>query len=129
MTSPSNYPQFEALKVSLKQDREGFVLTLRIHPDEIDESILRDFVGARYQVVMVRIGDDEMPHTDWTKWAGILCKNKAFQDHLEVNTEPEAAQKVCELCGIQSRAELKKNKEAQQIFKQLVDDYEKSSPF
>ena len=129
MTSPSNYPHFEALKVSLKQDRDGFVLTLRIHPDEIDESILRDFVGARYQVVMVRIGDDEMPHTDWTKWAGILCKNKAFQDFLEVDSEPQAAQSVCETCGIKSRAELKNNKEAQQRFKQLVDEYEKSSPF
>jgi hypothetical protein len=27
--------QFEAVKVALKQDRTGFVLTLNIHPDEI----------------------------------------------------------------------------------------------
>ena len=36
---------------ALKQDKTGFVLTLNMHPDEIPEELLRDFVGARYQVV------------------------------------------------------------------------------
>ena len=51
--------QFECRKVALKQDRSGFVLTLSIHPDEIPEELLRDFVGSRYGVAMVRIQDDE----------------------------------------------------------------------
>ena len=46
--------QFEGIKVALKQDKTGYVLTLSMHPDDIPESLLRDFVGARYQVVMVR---------------------------------------------------------------------------
>ncbi len=29
--------QFEAVKVGLKQDSSGYILTLRIHPDEIPE--------------------------------------------------------------------------------------------
>jgi hypothetical protein len=45
--------QFEAVKVSMKQDNSGYVLTLRIHPDEVPEEILRDFVGARYMAVLV----------------------------------------------------------------------------
>ena len=44
--------QFEALKVALKQDKTGYVLTLCMHPDDIPTDLLRDFVGARYQVVI-----------------------------------------------------------------------------
>ena len=46
--------QFEAVKVAIKQDKTGYVLTLSIHPDEIPEEVMRDFVGARYQVVALR---------------------------------------------------------------------------
>jgi hypothetical protein len=53
--------QFEARKVALKQDRTGFVLTLALHPDEIPEELLRDFVGARYACALVRFQDDENP--------------------------------------------------------------------
>jgi len=49
--------QFEAVKVALKQNKDGYVLTLNVHPDEVPDSLLRDFVGARYQVVMVRLSD------------------------------------------------------------------------
>ena len=42
MTSPSNVAlAFECVKVALKQDRTGFVLTLSIHPDEIPVELLR----------------------------------------------------------------------------------------
>ena len=53
--------QFEAVKIALKQDRSGYVLTLNLHPDEIPDELLRDFVGSRYGVAMVRINDDETP--------------------------------------------------------------------
>lgn len=33
---------FEGVKVALKQDRTGYVLTLSIHPDDLPEEILRD---------------------------------------------------------------------------------------
>ena len=35
---------FESQKIALKQDSTGYVLTLRVHPDELPEEILRDFV-------------------------------------------------------------------------------------
>ena len=53
--------QFEGIKVGLKQSKDGYVLTMAIHPDEIPDDLVRDFVGARYMVVMVRLGDDEKP--------------------------------------------------------------------
>ena len=53
---------FEALKVSMRQNKDGYLLTLAVHPDEVPEEIMRDFVGSRYAVAMLRIGDDEMPY-------------------------------------------------------------------
>jgi hypothetical protein len=62
--------QFEAVKVALKQDKTGYVLTLCMHPDEIPEDLLRDFVGARYQVVMVRLNGDDRPTDRQNEFAG-----------------------------------------------------------
>ena len=39
--------QFEAIKMAIKQDKDGYVLTLRMHPDEIPEELLRDCFGYR----------------------------------------------------------------------------------
>ena len=66
--------QFEARKIALKQDRTGYVLTLSLHPDEIPEELLRDFVGARYACALVRIQDDESPtqYINRVQKAGIL---------------------------------------------------------
>ena len=85
--------QFEARKVALKQDRTGFVLTLSMHPDEVPEEILRDFVGTRYACAVVRIQDDESatPYNNRVQKAGMLCRMPNFQDFLEANSEEEAA--------------------------------------
>ena len=82
--------QFEGVKVALKQDKSGYVLTLSLHPDDIPEELLRDFVGSRYQVVMVRIGGDEQPMDRQDEFegnkairtAGMLCKDPKFWKYL-----------------------------------------------
>ena len=114
--------QFEARKVALKQDRTGFILTLAIHPDEVPEEILRDFVGARYACAVVRIQDDESPtpYNNRVAKAGMLCREEDFQFFLGVNTEDHAADKLCKHCGIESRTELHGKKEAQIVFDKLV---------
>lgn len=121
--------QFEARKVALKQDRSGFVLTLSIHPDEIPEELLRDFVGARYGVAMVRIQDDESatPYTNRVQKAGMLCRSEDFQQFLRAKDENQTAEKLCKACGIVSRSELNGNKEAQSKFDQLMSEYEQWS--
>ena len=123
--------QFECRKVALKQDKTGFVLTLCLHPDEIPEELLRDFVGARYAVAMVRIQDDESPteYRNRTQQAAILCKNAAFQDWVGVGSEEAAADAICARCGIDSRAELNGNKKAQVEFDQMIKEYENADPF
>lgn len=118
-----NYPNFEAVKISMRQDRSGYILTLVIHPDEVPDAVMRDFVGSRYQVVMVRLNDDNTPlnrdlYRDPVKIAGILCKDPLFQEYLfrafHIGDQSEAPTVVWlrDKLGIQSRAELKDNKDA-----------------
>lgn len=124
--------QFEARKVALKQDRTGYVLTLSLHPDEVPEEILRDFVGTRYACAVVRIQDDEMPtpYNNRVQKAGMLCRNPDFQEFIaqrlvghSVNEE-QTAHALCKQCGITSRSELNGNTKAQEQFDAIVLDFE-----
>ena len=124
--------QFECQKIALKQDAAGFVLTLRIHPDDIPEELFRDFVGARYGCALVRIGDDEhpVPYLNRVQKAGILCRDRDFQFWVydEFNgegvTEQDAINAVYSFCGITSRSELNNDIEAQNLFDELLRKYE-----
>lgn len=119
--------QFEARKVALKQDRTGFILTLSLHPDEVPDELLRDFVGARYACAFVRINDDESPvnYNNRVQKAGILCRSEEFQQFLNVGSEDKAIAELCKRCGIESRTELHGNKVAQIIFDAVVKEFEK----
>jgi hypothetical protein len=130
-----NALQFECRKVALKQDRTGYVLTVVIHPDEIPEELLRDFVGSRYGVAMVRISDDEsaVPYQNRVMQAGMLCRTREFQfwlketGHAVKVSEDDAIHALYKICHIASRTELNGNEEAQQLFDDMVKDYERWS--
>lgn len=135
-----NALQFEALKVALKQDATGYVLTIKIHPDEIPEELLRDFVGSRYMVAMARLNDDETPQpvTNRVKIAGMLCRDSNFQiwckENFEVQaSEADATRVVYDVCGISSRTELNGNAEAKEAFDKLTKEFyewrDKDVPF
>ena len=128
--------QFEGVKMALKQNKDGYVLTMSVHPDEIPAELLRDFVGARYQVVMVRLGDNEMPldrrEYDGDKsvrLAGVLCREKEFweylvdQNELFDANESDATDWLRAHLGIQSRSDLKINPEARERLSKLSKDY------
>lgn len=121
--------QFEARKVALKQDKTGYILTLSLHPDEIPEELMRDFVGARYGCALVRIQDDETPrtYTNRVQKAGILCRDESFQRFAGVSSEEDAASAICLRCSIASRAELNGNREAQDEFDSMLHEYEEWS--
>lgn len=123
---------FESQKIALKQDSTGYVLTLRVHPDELPEEILRDFVGARYMVAMVRINDDEtvITYKNKVKQAGMLCKNRVFWDFLQANqyvgqevNEDISTKALYEICGIDSRTQLNGNRNAQMCFDNLLKEF------
>ena len=128
--------QFEAKKVALKQTKDGHVLTLAIHPDDSPEEILRDFVGARYMVVMVRLADTEVPFNrdefagaQMVKLAGMLCRDSKFWDYLYEDGQLfETSESACfdwlqSYLSVPSRAEIKTNLEAQGALKILYAQY------
>lgn len=127
--------QYEAIKVALKQDKDGYILTLRVHPDEVPEALLRDFVGARYQVVMVRLADDETPlnrdnFSEIVKLAGMLPRNPDFRKWLvergEIfdTDEDEATTWLKSQCQIESRRELATNPAASALLRQINQEFQ-----
>lgn len=127
--------QYEAIKVAMKQDKEGYLLTLRVHPDDLPTELVRDFVGARYQVVMVRIGDDEKPlnrdnFSEIVKLAGMLPRNPDFRAWLLWDAqildddEDEATSWIKSQCQIKSRRELATNQAAAAKLRQLNQEFQ-----
>lgn len=126
--------QFEGVKIAIKQDRTGYVLTLCIHPDEIPEELLRDFVGARYQIVMVRVDENEQPYKrnkpkTISNQAAILCKDQDFQKFLVEGgmawdmSEKSADSFIKETCSISSKSQLDVEQEAAETFNNIVGEF------
>ena len=128
--------QFEGVKIAMKQDKTGYVLTLNVHPDEVPEALLRDFVGARYQVVMVRLNGEERPinrdaeySRDAVRTAGILCRDSMFAQYLmDIGqifemTESAVVAWLKEELEIQSRSELKENFQAAKKLQFVIKEY------
>ena len=130
--------QFEAIKTALKQTKDGYGLSLAVHPDDLPEDLMRDFVGSRYMVVMVRIGDNEQPvnrelefpgdHA--VKMAGMMCRDSEFWKWIKLKTgaditsEKECAQWLSEFLNIQSRKELKESQEVREVFNKYRKEFE-----
>lgn len=129
--------QFEGIKTGLKQSKDGYLLSLAVHPDDLPENLIRDFVGARYMVVMVRIGDDEQPVSQVRKidpavaMAGMVCRDKLFWEYAGMRTgdlitsEGECSEWLKCNFGIESRADLKTNIEAREAFIKFKGDFDK----
>lgn len=129
--------QFEGVKVALKQDKTGYVLNLSMHPDDVPEELLRDFVGARYQVVMVRLDGHEEPMDRQREYegdrsiriAGLLCRDPKFWDYLYEDNqildakEKEATDWLRDYLNIPSRSELKTNPQARILLDKIHKEY------
>ena len=124
--------QFEGKKIALKQTKDGIVMSLAIHPDDLPEELMRDFVGSRYMVVMVRLGDEEKPlnreefaGSQLVKLAGIICRDKDFWDYLYDDgqlfekSEVACVEWLTSYLGVNSRSEIKTDANAQHLLKVL----------
>ena len=129
--------QFEAVKLALKQDKTGYILTINIHPEEVPEELFRDFVGARYQVVMVRLNDEDKPmnreheyQRDPVRTAGILCRDEGFASFLlETGQIFEKSEQAVidwlkQELDIQSRTELKEDPAKARRLYTIKQEYE-----
>ena len=130
--------QFEGVKTGFRQSKDGYVLSLAIHPDDVPAELMKDFVGSRYMVVMVRLDeqdqpmnrDAEFPGDAAVKAAGMLCRDPEFWDWLfQKEMIFEKNEKACTeflygYVGIESRKELKTDASARDLFVQLKKTFE-----
>ena len=127
--------QFEGIKTALKQTKDGYSLTLALHPDDIPDDLVRDFVGARYMVVMVRLGDNEAPIQREVKvdkavmTAGMVCRDPKFWNFIGVSYQDEIYnEKQCTewlkiQLDIDSRSDLKTNEQAKNQFAKIYKEF------
>lgn len=129
---------FEAVKVSMNQDKNGLMLKLAIHPSDAPQDLVVAPVGTRYMIAAVMLNDQDEPVKGVKKReadtvisiAGALCRNPRFQDWL-VDTglafargEKGAVDAVREFCGITSRSEFSTNENARNKFMVLREQFE-----
>lgn len=58
----ANAYQVEARKHALRQQQDGcWILTLKVHSNDMPEDIMKAAMGQRYVCAMVAVGDDEKP--------------------------------------------------------------------
>lgn len=129
--------KFEAVKIAMTQDKNGFVLKLVLHPNDAPEDLLRDPVGTRYLIVAVRMNDQDEPVVAPTareasavvKIAGALCRDERFQvwlvreELIDEISEKAASEFIRKHCGVNSRSDLRSNKTARDRFLALRDEF------
>lgn len=132
---------FEAVKVSMSQDKNGIILRLNVHPNDCPKELHTDWVGTRYMVAMVKLNDDDTPddrgHVAIERLkasAGLLCRNEEFFAFLvqcgmaipcseASQMEAAAADAIRDFCGIRSRSEFSSNEDARQKFETLRAEF------
>lgn len=143
---------FEAVKMSWKQDKEGFVLTLRVHPQDVKEPIAMAPIGQQWTIALIKTpGPESQPHAaaslpgkapdevgksgihPLVQKAGILAKSVDFQKWVDEQEPANPPTEISDVdfavayirseCGIQSRKELATNPEAAAKFEKLVQRY------
>ena len=137
--------KFEAVKVSMSQDKNGTNLRLCIHPDDVPQELHKHWVGSRYMIAMVKIDDEDQPEISdeqrrkerLMKSAIMVCKEEGFWMYMEdtspfevdlrVNSEEACAVLLRDRLGIKSRSDLKTNDVALKKFENLLIDYREHS--
>lgn len=133
-----NTVQCEVVKVAMAQDRNGHILKLSIHPDDLPKDLVLDPLGSRYVMVLAKLDDQDQvvqpkEKSDGEKAvdiAGLLCRNDRFigwmadRGYSHGRTQEDVVQAIRDLCGIKSRAELATNEHARREFTALRLEFE-----
>jgi hypothetical protein len=143
MTEPRDAAiAFEAVRAAIRQTKDGWSLTLVIHPNDMNKELAAHPIGTRYQVALVEVNDEGEPvippgRTEGQRRvqsAGMLARNPQFQVWVveqrlaEEVSEAHAADAICRVAGIESRAELATNEEAGKLFDEMRLEFSKTIP-
>lgn len=133
-----NTLQCEVVKVAMAQDRNGHILKLSIHPDDLPKDLVLDPLGSRYMMVLAKLNDQEevVPPKEKSgaekiiDVAGLLCRNPRFcawmfdSGYSLSRDEQGAVEGIRSICGVKSRAEFRSNEEARERFLELKTEFE-----
>ena len=133
-----NTVQCEVVKIAMAQDKNGHILKLSIHPNDLPKDLVLDPLGSRYVMVLARLNDQDEVVQPKEKSegekavdiAGLLCRNERFIGWLvdtgysAARTQAGAVEAIRMLCGIKSRAELATDSEARARFMELKSEFE-----
>lgn len=133
-----NTVQCEVVKIAMAQDKNGHILKLSIHPNDLPKDLVLDPLGSRYVMVLAKLNDQDEVETPKDKSegdkavdiAGLLCRNPRFIHWLYdggfslADTQDGAINAVREICGIQSRTEFRTNEDAREKFMELKKEFE-----
>jgi len=136
----------EALKVALKQEAEGILLTLRIAPADLPETVLVAGINARFAVAFSEIDEQEQlkpkpeiktkrKQNSNVMHAAITCGEHGFQTFLYKKHRKQwdgaigdgadrAGEAMRMILGIVSRRDLATDAEALKRYDKLVAEYE-----
>jgi len=136
----------EAIKMALKQEAEGIILTLRIAPAELPETVLLAGINARFAVAFSEIADDEQlkpkPENKGKRRqnsnvmrAAITCGEPQFQMFLQKKHRKswegsigegadQAGEAMRTILDIESRRDLATDPEALKRYDKLIAEYE-----
>tara|TARA_R100000008_G_C3503725_1_gene125041 strand:+ start:91 stop:543 length:453 start_codon:yes stop_codon:yes gene_type:complete len=137
---------FEAKMIALRKKADGDELVLFIHLDEEDRRYLWDLhLTTRFMCGLVEIGDDEQPivpeeirvSKKAVAVAGQMCREPEFQTWIIHKAEAElpyiagvideenAVRALKHVLNIESRADLSRDEEARDNFRELIREYQR----
>ena len=133
----------EALKIALKQEAEGILVTFRIQPEHLPAALLLGRIPSRWALAMVEIDDDEKPKPSPKKEAAdkkrqnanvmraaILSEDPQFKTFLKQkypkqwNANMGGPDTLRAVLGIDSRKKLATDDEALLQWDRLQAEYE-----
>ena len=128
---------FEGVLSFERKNKDGIVVQFTIHPNDAPPDLLTAWIGTRYLLSIVEIGDDEQPVAPKSKSegrlavssAGALCRNSEFRKWLSyemtevVESEEEAAEVLRKVLAIKSRRDLETDVEAREVFNDMKNRF------
>lgn len=132
--------QCEVVKIAMAQDKNGHILKVAIHPNDLPKDLILDPLGTRYVMVLARLNDQDEVVKPREKSegekavasSGALCNNPRFISWLYSrglsggSTATDAEVGVRAYCAVKSRAELATNEDARRKFIELRDAFDRA---
>lgn len=132
---------FEAIKCALRQSKEGVVLSLVIHPNDLDPAVLSAPIGQQWIVALAPYVESPSVTSEPSERNGSLrpvaegvtetpAQRAIKMAHTHAGGSEEVLQGIRDYCGVKSCSEFKTNPEALKRFHdwEFINGYVQGRP-